>query len=372
MTLSRAVLAVALVGLVTPAVAGKAEQRLLERVMAYASAPELVLTPPSSVPSPPMGSFVVPYAAPGGGDPDPRRVGTYSAAPSSCSESLQFQTVPATESRQELWATETGIGISIGLPMVEIGGSWGRKSMAGIEYHITEKVILDGGLGELEECCLRTPERCTGEYISESWKGTARIHRMVSSKSGLKPIIKQLEQVGSVDFTNSRGFSMSSEWSEPQYFAYRTVPFQIPRCDSYMNSLEERDGMVLFSGVSGRSESEQDARRDARDDARRQVAEYLGQTFSIQGDVALSNAESLISGVKDSLTCLDPVMESASGPRYLARVRMYASSDDLQAGRTGVRSTLGDGPAPVGSLEGSGSDRIEPAPEMRRAPTPRR
>ena len=86
MSLSRSVLALALVGLCTPAVAGKAEQRLLERVMAYASAPDVVLTPPSSVPSPPMGSFVVPYEAPGGGTPDPRRAGTYEATPSSCSE----------------------------------------------------------------------------------------------------------------------------------------------------------------------------------------------------------------------------------------------------------------------------------------------
>ncbi|MFT6376224.1 MAG: hypothetical protein ACJARS_002880, partial [bacterium] len=62
----------------------------------------------------------------------------------------------------------------------------------------------------------------------------------------------------------------------------------------------------------------------------------------------------------------------ASGPRYLARVRMYASADDLQAGRTGVRSTLGDGPAPIDGVEGSGMDLIEPAPGMRRPPTPRR
>ena len=161
-----------------------------------------------------------------------------------------------------------------------------------------------------------------------------------------------------------------SEWSEPQYFAYRTVPFQIPSCDSYMNSLEERDGMVLFTGVSGRADSEQAARRDARDDARRQVAEYLGQTFSIQGDVALSNAESIISGVKDSLTCLDPVMESASGPRYLARVRMYASADDLSGGRSGVGSLLDEGPEPVQNTEGTGgSDMSRP---NRRAPTPPR
>lgn len=367
-TMSRGLMALGLLGLASPAMAGKPEQRLLERVMGYATAPDVVLTPPSSQPSPPMGSFVVPYEAPGGGEPDPRQAGTYSPAPSSCSEELRFQTVPASESRQEIWATETGIGMSIGLPMVEIGGGWGRKSMAGIEYHLTQKVILDGGLGELEECCLRTPERCTNHYVAEAWMGTARIHRMVSSKAGLKPIVKQLERVGSIDFTNTRGFSMSSEWSEPQYFAYRTVPFQTPSCESYMNDLEPRDGMVLFTGVSERTESEQTARRQARDDARRQVAEYLGQNYSIQGDVAMSTADSIISGVQDSLTCLDPVMETAAGPKYLARVRMYAPAAELDAGRSGVGTNLGTqrGESTEDSDEGSGTGIRRPTQLPRR------
>jgi hypothetical protein len=345
----------------SPAFAGKAEQALLERVMAYATQPDVILVPPAGELSPPLGSFVVPYAPPGGGEPDPRKVGTYESAPSSCSEALRFREVSGAESRQELWATETGIGFSVGLPMVEIGGSWGRKSVAGMEYHITRKMVIDtSSLRDLEECCLRTPERCTNHYISEAWQGTGRIHRMVTSKAGLKPVVRQLEGTGSLDFSTGSGFTMASEWSQPQYFAYKTTAFQLPSCQSYMNSLPEEDGLVLFSGVSERTESEQEARRQARDDARRQVVEYLGQEYSIMGDQAISRAEAVISGVKDSLTCLDPVIESTAGPRYLARVRMYVERAELEGGMAGNDSAIGDDPAPAAPAAPSGRTPSRP------------
>lgn len=347
----------------TPALAGKAEQKLLERIMAYATQPDVVLVPPAGELTPPLGSFVVPYVAPNGAMPDPAKAGTFEAAPSSCSDALRFNAVASSESRQEIWATETGIGMSIGLPVAEIGGSFGRKSIAGIEYHLSQKMVIDrSSLADLEECCLRTPERCTNHYISEAWQGTGRIHRMTATKASLSPAVRQLQGSGSVQFGHESGWSMASEWSEPQYFAYRTVAFQTPSCESYMNDLPEKEGQLRFAGVSSRVDSEQEARRDARDDARRQVVEYLGQQYSIQGDSAIAVAEAVLSGVKDSLTCMDPIIESASGPRYLARVRMYVSMDEVDAGRSTIESQTG---TPRGAPE------PEPAPTPTRRPTPR-
>ncbi len=348
----------AALGLASTAHAGKAERRLLERVMAYASQPDVVLVAPAGELTPALGSFMVPYEAPGGGVPDPQRAGTYESAPSSCSDALEFREISGAESRQELWATETGIGFSIGLPMVEIGGSWGRKSIAGMEYHITRKMVIDtSSLAALEACCVRQPERCTNHYISEAWEGTGRIHRMVSSKAGLKPIVRQLEGTGSLDFSTGSGFSMSSEWAQPQFFAYKTSAFQIPACDSYIGALPDEAGQMLFKGVYNRNESERDARRDARDDARRQIVEYLGQEYSIVGDEALSRAEAVISGAREAVTCLDPNIESASGPRYLARTAMYVSASALEGGTAGNETMIGDGP------EGTVEDRPARTPD---------
>jgi hypothetical protein len=276
--------------------------------------------------------------APEGEEPDPNRVGTYELAPSSCTDTLVFKSVAAAETRSELWMVETGIGISLGLPTLQIGGSFGRKAMAGLDYNVTEKLILEGGFAELEACCLRTPEACTDRYVSEYWFGTGRLSRLASSGANLKASVKQLEKAGSLDFGHQKGWSQASEWTEPMYFAYRAVTFQKPSCKSYMNNLPEVEGQVLFTGVSERKESEQEARRDARDDARRQVAEYLGTHYELVGDEALASAEALMSGVKDSLVCLDDVEETPDGPSYLARVRMYVATEELDAGRVETES----------------------------------
>lgn len=324
--------------LVAPA---PASDSLPERLAARATQPDVMLVPPVGEPSPKAGSFVIPYAPAEGQQPDPARVGTHEVGPSSCTEALVFKKVPASESREELWMVDSGVGARLGLPQfgIQIGG--GTRSIAGIQYQVTEKLIVDGGLQELEICCLRSPEKCTDRYISEYWLGTGALHRMTSTDAAIKTSLKTLDKLGKIDFGATKGWSMASKWEQPMYFAYRTSAFQAPSCESYMNDLPEVDGKVLFTGVSQRVLSEQDARRDAQTDARQQVVRYLGEELKISGDQITSSAEALLSGVKDSLTCLDPIGKTPEGPSYLARVRMYVDREKLDAAMQEIQSQTG-------------------------------
>lgn len=321
-----------------PALAGDS---LPDRLAARATQPDVVLVPPVGEPSPKAGSFLIAYVAGEGETPDPSRVGTWEVGPSSCSEALVFKSVASTESREELWMLDSGIGARLGLPQfgVQIGG--GSKSIAGIQYQVTEKLIVDGGLDALEQCCLRSPEKCTDRYISEYWLGTGKLHRMTSTDAAVKTSLKALDKVGKIDFGGTKGWSMASSWDQPMYFAYRTSAFQAPSCESYMNDLPEIEGKVLFTGVSQRVLSEQDARRDAQTDARQQVVRFLGEELKIADDKITTSAEALLSGVKDSLTCLDPVGKTPEGPSYLARVRMYVDKDKIDAAMQEIQSTTG-------------------------------
>lgn len=309
-------------------------QSLPERLAQRATQPDLVLVPPVGRPSPMVGSFVVKYEG-----TDDSRMGTYDIAPSSCSSALTYEEVASPSTRSELWMLETGIGGSLGLPMLSIGGSFGKKSIAGIDYAMESKMIVSGGLQELEECCLRTPEACKDRYISEFWKGTGGIHRMTSSTSSIKATVKQIDKAGSLNFGQSKGWSMAEKWDQSMFFAYRVQGFQIPKCESYMNNLPEAQGKILFTGVSERLGSESRARENARLDARKQVVQYLGEELKVVGSDALSIAEGVLSGVKDGLTCMDGVTESPSGPQYLARVRMYVDRSAVDAAMATMSSS---------------------------------
>jgi len=323
----RNALAVAVFGI--PLTVAAEDSKLLQRLATLGTQPDVVLVPPIGEPSPAAGAFLIPYAP--DGEPDPRKLGTYGVGGSSCSDKLTFKTVTASEVRKEVWVVDAGVAANVGLPFFKLGGDFGHKGIAGLDYKVTHKLIVSGGHKELEECCLRTPEACTDVYISEYWQGTGALHRAASSGGGLKGIVKGLEKNGGVDFSSSSGWNTASEWTEPMYFAYRTASFQTPSCESYMNNLPDDPERVLFTGVSARVASEQAARRDARDDARRQLVEYLGTEYQLVGDEAFTHAEALISGVKDSLTCLDAPQASAEGPRHLARVRMYVDSAKVDA-----------------------------------------
>ncbi len=317
-------------------------QSLPERLAQRATQPDVVLVPPVGEPSPMVGSFVVKYDG-----TDESRAGTYDIAPSSCSNVLEYKEVASPSTRSELWMVETGIGGSLGLPMLSVGGSWGKKSIAGIDYAMQSKMVVAGGLDKLEECCLRTPEACKDRYIAEYWKGTGAIHRLVASDSAIKATVKQLDKAGSLNFGASKGWSMAEKWEQPMYFAYRVQGFQIPKCESYMNNLPEVEGKLLFSGVSERLGSESKARENARLDARKQVVQYLGEELKVVGTEALSIAEGVLSGVKDGLTCMDPTSTSPEGPQYLARVRMYVDRADVEAAMATMKSgQKGGGAAP--------------------------
>lgn len=307
---------------------------LIDRMIQYASQPTVVFQPPAGRPSPMAGSFVVPYQ----GD-DESRQGTYMTASSTCSDKLVFEDVPTAESRKELFSLETGIGINLGLNVVQGSGGFNRKSLAGMEYEISNKRIIVGGMQELEECCVQSPERCTNEIIAEWWQGNGKVHRFVNSNANLRINVKQLERVGRVDFGNTQGWSMQNNWNNA-FFAYRTQAVRIPSCEEFMNNSPELDDKVRFTGVSKLLPAEQTARRDARDDARQQLVEFLGSEYRLVGDQALRTAEALISGIKDDLTCVDQRAEP-TGPHYLARVRMYVDKSAVDAATATMRSTTG-------------------------------
>ncbi len=322
-----------LVSALSPAFAADS---LPDRLAARATAPDVILVPPVGEPSPKAGSFLIRYA----GD-DPARAGTYEVGPSSCSEALTFKSVAANESREELWLVDAGVGATIGLPQFGVSVGGGAKSIAGVNYQLTDKLVVDGGLKQLEECCLRSPEKCTDRYVSEVWRGGGKIHRVTATDAGIKTSLKALDKLGKIDFATTKGWTMASNWGENMYFAYRTSAFQAPSCQSYMNDLPELDGKVLFTGVSRRVLSEQEARRDAQSDARQQLVKYLGEEYKITGDVVATQAEALVAGIKDSLTCLDPVETTPEGPSYLARVRMYVDRAAVEEAMSAMQSTTG-------------------------------
>lgn len=298
---------------------------LPERLAERATQPDVVLVPPIGAPSPAAGSFLVPADA-----SDPALAGTYETAQSTCTDALTFRSVPATESRDELWVVDSGVGARLGLPRFGIQGGAHHKAFAGLQYTIADKLIVAGGMAEVEACCLRSPDRCTDRYIAEYWRGTGSIHRLQSSDSALKSSLKALDKLGQIDFGSTKGWSSASVWDEPMYFAYRVERLQLPSCEVFMNDLPQVEGQVLFTGVSQRLASEQAAREDARADARKQVVRYLGEHFTLEGDEVVRRAEALVRGVKDDLTCLDAPTDSPEGPRYLARVRMYVDAGKLE------------------------------------------
>jgi hypothetical protein len=310
--------------------AAHAGESLSDRLAERATQPDVVLVPPIGEPSPPMGAFVVPAES-----------GGFDVGPSACSSALTLREVDATETRSELWLVDSGVGARLGLPQFGLSASSGAHSVAGLNYVVQKKLVVSGGLDALEACCLRSPETCTDRYVSEYWVGTGAIHRLTESGGSLKTSLKALDKLGSIDFQNTKGWSMASKWDRPMYFAYRTSEFRARSCSSYMDDLPEQPGRVLFTGVSQRVGSEQQARRDAQADARQQVVRYLGEHLSISGDVATSSAEAVLSGVKDELTCLDDVVTTPEGPSYLARVRMYVDESALTGASAAMKSLTG-------------------------------
>jgi hypothetical protein len=301
-----------------------------EDIVSKALARDVVLVPPVGEPVPAVGTFVRLYSAVEGQPADPNRIGMYEMAPSACSEFFESKNMTAAEKRSEVWKVKSGISASVGLPVFSSKGSTEHESVLGIEYNLRAKQVQKGGISKVTECCLRRPDTCTDRYVSEVWQGNGSLWSIDTSSKGLKAAFRAIPTLASVGFSDQQGWNRGSEWPESMYFAYRTSTLMIPSCKAYMNDLPAVEGKVLFSGISARKASEQEARRDARDDATQQLVRYLGQEYSIDEAGARSTASAMVKGIKDSLTCLDAVEDTVDGPRHLARVRMYVSEEKLQ------------------------------------------
>ncbi len=323
----------AVLSLATTAALAKApSKKLMEKLVQYAVSADAVFQPPSGEPSPAAGSFVQAYKPPPDEEPNRDRIGTYDVSTSSCTKHLKFKKVAATEKRSTLMSLDVGIASKLGLAPVglDIGGSLGHKVIAGMEYELTEKMILDGGQDEMTRCCVENPAQCTDEIISEWWAGTGKIHRLITTNAGLKATLANLEESGMVNFGMSKGFTMNSEWSTPQYFAYRTQRLRLPSCEEYLNSSRSDTSSIAFTGVGEFKDTEQDARRDAREEARRLLVESLAQDYYVEGDKVQSYAEALIGGVMETLQCVERD-ETGPMPQFKARAQMRVDKAEFEA-----------------------------------------
>lgn len=368
---SRGAALVALALVATPAVAAKLSPNLLQKLAAYARQTDVQFQPPTGAPSPMIGSFLI--RADRGIDPkNPKltagelaQVGRYDAAMSQCATKFATQDVASSEKRTELVSMETGVGVNLGIPYVDLGGSWGRKSMGGLDYALTSKRVLTGeSLQDAVACCVANNSACPRDdgqehvlgqgydttVIAEWWQGVGSVYRLTQSNAAITAAVKQLQQLGQAQFKNSSSWQMQSEWATPQWFAYRTQKLRVPSCEEFMNSSPELADKVRFTGVSEFLRSESASRSAARDDARKQVVEYLGTEFQIVQNDAIKVAEAVISGVKDDLTCVQKGGDP-TGPAYLARTRLYVDKARLEAAAADMRSGLSTPPPPPAPVE---------------------
>jgi hypothetical protein len=346
----RVATAVGLIALSPALMAAKNGSNLVAKIAGYARQTDVVWQYPVGEPSPMMGSFVKRYVPEDPAHPDTTKLGSFEVAPSVCAQHLKYKRVATHETSKEVVIADTQVGLSLGLQSFDIGGTFGRKALGGMEYDLTEKTILKNlaedeeaaaGWEKFEACCVEMPSRCEGgEIISEWWKGTGAVYRLIDTSAGISGAVSQLAKVAGInaDFKTTKSWSMAKDWSAPQYFAYRTQKVRIPSCEEYMNSSPELTDKVRFTGVSEFLGSESAARGAARDDARKQVVEYLGVEYKIQGDEVTKAAESVLSGVKDDLTCVDKMPSASTGQSYQSRVRMYVDKARLDEAVAKMRS----------------------------------
>ena len=206
--------------------------------------------------------------------------------PRSCSRSC-----PRPRAREELWLVESGIGARIGLPKFGISGSFGHKSVAGVKYETADSAAL-------------------------------------------KSSLKQLDTLGQISFGSSKGWSMSSTWDEPMYFAYRVQSFQPPSCASYMNDLPEVDGKVLFTGVSSGARP---SRSRARTPASRSC-DTSARSCGSRGTAWSPRQRRWSRGSRTRSSASIPCRRPPEGPAYLARVRMYVDRATIEAAAAETKS----------------------------------
>jgi hypothetical protein len=311
-TLTLTVVAMLAGGVASAGKSSVASKALVEQVRAFAIQPDVVYQPPVGEPSPKLGAFV-----------ERNEDGTFSTVQSKCTTKLTFKDVKSIERRSQLAEFDVGLAAKLNLQVrgVQVEASFGKKSLAGIEYNIGNKRILDGGQEEVVECCVQHPSQCEGEFVSEWWQGTGKFFRINTSQAAIKATLKELQgNGGAVDFSVSKGFNMESSWDEPMFFAYRTEKLKLQTCAEFLRDNQPDGNARFFVGVSKFKGSEQEAREDAREAAHREIAQVLGTEFVMVDGEASRVAEALISGVFGNFECVDTDTAGPS-PSYLARVR---------------------------------------------------
>lgn len=318
-------------------------KKMWAELLDRAAVPEANYQPPGGqVPSPQMGSFVQPYQALDGVE-DPRKVGTYDTVSSKCSGLLTYEDTETDVSYSRLVSMSSGVTASLGLPLPQLNttasGNYNRAGVAGMDYTITKKTIVTGGVEELTKCCVQNPSQCTEEFINEWWYGSGKIWGVQNTTGGVKLAMSQLEMGGSIDFSTEKGFNIQKTWNDG-YFAYRTQRIRKQSCEEYLNSQNTPNTHVTFTGVSELLLSESKARQNARDDVFAQVVRFLGTEYQIKGDRAISTAKGQVSGVFEDFICVDKV--EGPQPTYVSRVRMTVEKSRLDSAMSELVSKTGN------------------------------
>jgi len=313
---------------------------MLRDLAKTATAFDAVMQPPSSEPSPAWGTAVRRTT-------DPKGLVTLEPVLSSCTNKLKYKDVPASGDFAKVVKSSLSVGAGIAVDVVDIGGGYQNTQVAGLEYHLTHKRILDpDSVDEYRRCCLINPDQCQAEVITEWWKGVGSYRTLANSAAQAKIAVKNVKYAPNASVDWSRGWSVSNQWPSEgsgcvafpnpgwkdcgEYFAYRTQPLQVPTCRQYMQDTPEKAGHTLFSGVSDWFPSESMARAKAREDVMKQVAAYCGTDVQGNFDGAALQFGDRVFSVVDGFACQD--REDAGGTiQYLGRNRVWIADDVLKA-----------------------------------------
>ncbi|TNE90824.1 MAG: hypothetical protein EP330_07270 [Deltaproteobacteria bacterium] len=313
-----------------PALAKPAPKAMLNQLAAYFQGTDVHLQPPVGEPSPKAGSFITRYQTPEGSEPDPKKYGTHEVSVGECTGHLVFKEVTAAEHRESLLKVESGVAAKIGIPGTgfSIGGEAGRSTLAGIEWDLTHKMILDSGEAEMIKCCLEEGQ-CTDEFISEWWKGTGTLYQARTDKVGVKALLKSLGKAnGQIGLSSNSNFSQATSWDEPMYFAYRTTKLELPTCEDYLEKHPPGDDWVSFTGVSKFLDNEQQAEDDAWDHVVDQLVESLGARYDEGSDSAKVIAGDIL-GIFEQFSCRDTVKDAR--PQVQVRTRIKTEKTRFDA-----------------------------------------
>lgn len=313
--------------------------KLLRDLAKTATAFDAVMQSPSSDPSPSWGSAVRRVT-------DERGMTTMDVVLSSCTQELTYKDVSASGDFSKVVKSSLTVGAGMSIDVVDIGGGYQNTQVAGLEYHLSGKRILDpASVDEYRRCCLVNPDQCQQEVITEWWKGQGAYYTLSNAAAQAKIAVKNVKYAPSANVDWSRGWGVSMKWPSEgsecpvfpnagwkecgEFFAYRTQAIQVPTCQQYMQDTPEKAGFTLFSGVSEWQQSESLARAKAREDVMKQVAAYCGTDVAGSFDGASLSFGDRVFATADGFACQD--REDAGGTmKYLGRNRVWVADSTLQ------------------------------------------